>query len=114
MNQKLIVASIALGFTILSYINQLFSKLAQDNQMYLIVSLLGYLLYGFLNYAMSKYKNLATSNIIQYGSHIIIAIVFMISGKIYFDETYSFTEYIGILLGLISMILLIFSNNIKH
>ena len=49
MNQKFIVAGIAIGFTILSYFNQLFSKLAQDNQMYLIVSLLGYLLYGFLN-----------------------------------------------------------------
>jgi len=114
MNQKLIVASIAIGFTVLSYINQLFSKLAQDNQLYLIISLLGYLLYGFLNYTMSKYKNLATSNIIQYGSHIIIAIVFMISGRIYLNEKYSSTEYLGIGLGLISMILLIFSNNIKH
>lgn len=114
MNQQFIVLLIAIGFTMLSYINQLFSKFAQDNRIYLILSLSGYLLYGVLNFYMSKYKNLATSNIIQYGSHIILAIAFMINGRLYLNEKYSNIEYIGIIMGLISMLLLIFSKNVKH
>ena len=116
MNNNIKVLILALIFPIISASNQFLGKKAVEskNNIYLIISLCGYAFYGFLNYILLHYKNIATSNIIQYGSHIIIGIGFMIMGKLYFKETYSTQEYIGILFGIISMILLIFSKNIEN
>ena len=116
MNEKLITTMLTIGFPIVSSSNQFLSKLSieKKNYVYLLLSLCGYLFYGLMNYKLLQYKNITTSNIIQYGSHIIIGIFFMFVGKFYFKETYSKQEYAGILFGIVSMFLLVFSKNIEH
>ena len=70
---------------------------------YLYIGILGYALTGLFFTYLLRYYNLLSSNIIWHLIHFSILFVY---GLYYSNDTYSYKEILGIMLGILSFILL--------
>ena len=93
-----------IGTLIESISDILLKKYTKYNEnIYLVVGLIGYIFIGIMFLQLLKVENLGTANIIWHVMHFTILFVFSI---LYFNESYTIREIVGLILGLISFYLL--------
>lgn len=79
-----------------------------EDIIFLMGGLLGYIFTGLMFLQLLKFHNLGTANIIWHVIHFIILFTYSV---LFLDEEYNTTELVGIILGLISFYLIGMKNH---
>ena len=78
-----------------------------SGSMFFVLGFVAYLFYACSIYALLKSKKMATTGVLHTLSHFIVLGTVFLIGKFYFGEKYSYTEIVGLSLGLVSVFILL-------
>ena len=78
-----------------------------SGSMFFILGFVAYLFYACCIYALLKHNKMAITGVLHTLSHFIVLGSVFLLGKFYFGEKYSYTEIVGLSLGLVSVFILL-------
>ena len=101
---------IVLGLVVTEVLAQLSlrTSIARKQATYMVIGMALYLGYGLGNYLLLKREDLLSASVMQYGGEAAALLVIFLYSRIFLKQKYSSTQWIGLGLGVASLVVLLF------
>ena len=83
------------------------TSVSKKQSTYMIIGMVLYLGYGFGNYLLLKKEDLLSASVMQYGGEAAALLIIFLYSKIFLKEKYSTTQWVGLGLGVASLVVLL-------
>ena len=101
---------IVIGLVVTEVLAQLSlrASIANKQSAYMVIGIALYLGYGLGNYLLLKREDLLSASVMQYGGEAAALLVIFLYSRIFLKQKYSSTQWVGLGLGVASLLVLLF------